>query len=99
MRHKYGGLISCEDEFYNNKEDGDREDLKRLYYTRASNNVYEIAKKIKSRASIYGIYHLNDKHEETCIKFKMIQKRLDELEQAQKESELSSKLSVVQQDF
>jgi hypothetical protein len=80
LRHKYGGLISDDDEFENIKMNGEREPLKKLFFSRASNNIYEIAKKIKERASVYGIYRLNEKHEETCIKFKLIRKRLEYLE-------------------
>ena len=59
LRHKYGCLIA-DDEYKVSKLDEEKIALKNLHYERASNTIYRIAKIIKHRASIYGIYRLND---------------------------------------
>ena len=89
LRHKY----ICKEQIDEKLEDDSLntdalktiDALKELHYERANKNIYQIAKKIKHRASIYGIYTLNDKTEETCLKLKMVNKRLENVEILQKE--------------
>ena len=50
-------------------EETDR-DLFKLYKLRSRRTIYQIAKEIKTRASIYGIFRINDKNERTDIKVK-----------------------------
>ena len=89
LRHKY----ICKETIHELNEEDSLDDnalktinaLQELHYERAHKNIYQIAKMIKHRASIYGIYTLNDKSEETRLKLKMVDKRLENVEKLQKE--------------
>lgn len=50
-------------EMENRFEELEVDSLYNTYKKRASMSIIDIATSIKHRASIYGIYHLNDHHE------------------------------------
>ena len=76
IRHKYGNLLHCEHEFECAHTDEENDALKQLYFKRARRNIYQIASIIKYRASIYGIYGLNDKHEKSVLRIKNMKNRI-----------------------